>query len=96
MQVNLKEIINSSRGRILCSILLGLGLATLFRKACNKRNCLVFKAPPFNNIKNRVFSYNDKCYEYKEQSTSCDTDDKDISDKLHIPNGDKVTLELGA
>ena len=95
MKVNLKEIINSSRGRIICSILLGLGLATLFRKACNNRNCLVFKAPSFGNIKNRVFSYNDKCYEYKEQGTSCDTDNKDIRDKLHTPNGNNVTLEVG-
>lgn len=95
MNVNLKKILNSSRGRIAWSILLGLGLATLFRKACNNRNCLVFKAPSLSNIKNRVFGYNDKCYEYQEQSTFCENDNKDMGNKLHTPNGNKVTLDVG-
>ena len=33
------------------SLILGLGLASLFRKACNSRNCLVFKAPPMEKVK---------------------------------------------
>ena len=43
--MNLRRLIYSDIGRIIISILLGLGLATLFRKVCNDRNCLVFKAP---------------------------------------------------
>ena len=38
----LKTFINSGKGRIILSILLGFGIATLFRKACKDRNCLNF------------------------------------------------------
>jgi hypothetical protein len=61
MKIPLKEIINSQRGKYLISILLGLGLATLFRVACKSRNCLVFKAPSLDKIKGKVFGHNKKC-----------------------------------
>ena len=41
----IRRILYSSFGQKLISILLGLGLATLFRKVCNDRNCLIFKGP---------------------------------------------------
>ena len=69
--LHLKEIINSVRGKYVLSLLLGLGLATLFRKACKDRNCLVFKAPSMADIKGKIFGYNNKCYEYKERNTTC-------------------------
>ena len=71
MNFSLKQILNSTRGKYILSILLGLGLATLFRKACSSRNCLVFKAPSLTNIKGKIFSYNDKCYNYQEQNSTC-------------------------
>lgn len=71
MNIDLKGIINSQRGKIVFSILLGLGLATLFRQSCNSNKCLVFKAPPLDQIKNKIFNYNDKCYKFSEKSVSC-------------------------
>jgi hypothetical protein len=71
MNRSIKEIINSTRGKYVFSILLGLGLATLFRKVCNSRNCLVFKAPSLDKIKGKVFGHNNKCYEFKEKNASC-------------------------
>ena len=71
MKIGLKNLINSTRGRIVFSIVLGLGLATLFRKACNSRNCLVFKAPAISDIKGKIFGHNNKCYKFEEKSTSC-------------------------
>jgi hypothetical protein len=41
----LRRLIYSEVGKYVMSILLGLGLATLFRKVCNDRSCLVFHAP---------------------------------------------------
>ena len=40
----LRRLIYSNIGKYIISILLGLGLSTLFRKVCNERNCMVFKA----------------------------------------------------
>lgn len=74
MKFELKEFVNSTRGKYLFSILLGLGLATLFRKACNSRNCLVFKAPTLSEIKGKIYSHNNKCYKFKETSVSCNNE----------------------
>ena len=80
MRFNLIKFLNSTRGKYVFSVLLGLGLATLFRKACNSRNCLVFKSPDLNEIKNKIFSHNEKCYEFKEESTTCNNTDNSVND----------------
>ncbi len=70
--MDLKNILHSKNGKILMSVLLGIGISTLFRKVCKDRNCLVFKAPSFDKIKDKVFKFNDKCYSYNEKMTKCD------------------------
>lgn len=67
----IKKIINSERGKILFSILLGFGLATLFRKSCESNNCLIFKIPKLEKIDNKIFQHNDKCYNFTSSSISC-------------------------
>ena len=57
-----RRLITGTFGKTLISILLGLGLATLFRKVCKGRNCLVFQAPKIDKIENQVFEFDDKCY----------------------------------
>jgi hypothetical protein len=76
----MKRFTDSLFGRILISVLLGLGLATLFRKVCKDRKCMVFRAPDISNIKDKIFKYNDKCYQYTEKSESCKTTNKKIVD----------------
>lgn len=71
VKLALKDIINSTRGKYVLSLLLGLGLATLFRRACKDRNCLVFKAPKMSEIKGKIFAYGDKCYKYNENNSTC-------------------------
>ena len=61
------------------SIILGLGLATLFRKVCKDRNCLRFEAPPLEKINNRIFKYGDKCYKYNMQAQTCDANKKIVN-----------------
>ena len=72
MSSKLSSFINTQHGRYVVSLLLGLGLACLFRKACNSRNCLVFKAPSLNSIKENIYKYNNKCYKFQERTVSCD------------------------
>ena len=74
--MNLRRLIYSDIGRIIISILLGLGLATLFRKVCNDRNCLVFKAPNLSKIKNQVFKFKNKCYTFNEEIEKCSNNKK--------------------
>lgn len=77
--MNLKRLIYSDVGRIVISIILGLGLATLFRKVCKERDCLVFHAPKLNKIKNQVFKFKDKCYQFEEEIEKCDDNKKIVN-----------------
>lgn len=72
----IKSLLNSTKGKIIVSILLGFGIATLFRKSCEKRNCLVFKAPSINKIKDKAFLFDEKCYKYSEKNVTCDNNKK--------------------
>ena len=74
----LRRLIYSDVGRIIISILLGLGLATLFRKVCNDRNCIIFKAPNIKKIKNQIFKFDNKCYKFSEKIEKCDDKRKKI------------------
>jgi hypothetical protein len=69
--ISLVKVIQSKTGRIIVSILLGLGLATLFRKVCNERNCLVFRPPDMDELRKNTYKYNNKCYQFKEKAMKC-------------------------
>lgn len=74
--VNLDNFFHSTTGKYLFSIILGLGLATLFRTTCKGKNCYIFKAPPLEEIKNKIYKYNDKCYKFVTTATKCDAKKK--------------------
>ena len=78
MYAKLKKFIHSSLGRYIISILLGVGLASLFRKACESRNCLVFKGPSIDKLKDNIYDYNGKCYKFKENATKCNQKERQV------------------
>jgi len=69
--MSLREKLKSYEGKVLMSILLGLGLATLFRKACKGKNCIAFYSPNVKKIENKIFKHGEKCYSYDLEPTSC-------------------------
>ena len=69
----LARFVRSSSGKIVMSIILGLGLATLFRQVCAGRECLVYKAPPLDEIEDNVYKVDNKCYKFKKRNVSCST-----------------------
>lgn len=69
----LERLLHSSFGKIIISILLGLGLASLFRKTCKDRDCMVFRPPPMKEVNNQVYQYGDKCYKFKEHAVPCNS-----------------------
>ena len=70
--INLGKFVHTETGKKVMSILLGLGLASLFRSICKGKNCMVFKAPPLEELKDKVYKYNNKCYKYVSHSAKCD------------------------
>ena len=67
----LGKFFHTETGKYIMSILLGLGLASLFRTVCKDKNCLIFHAPPLENIKDKIFKNNDKCVKYNSVATKC-------------------------
>ena len=76
--MNIRKIIHSQYGQYIISIMLGLGLASLFRKACKERNCLKFVGPPIHKIRNQIFEYDDQCYTFEEKAKTCSSQRKII------------------
>ena len=75
--INLANVMNHPIGNLLISIILGLGLAAIFKKVCNDGHCVVIKGPPYENIKDKIFVFEDKCYKYKPKAVSCKNSDKE-------------------
>jgi hypothetical protein len=61
------------------SILLGFGLASLFRKVCKDKNCLIFHAPPLDDFKDKIYKSNGKCVKYNNVPTKCSINAKTIT-----------------
>lgn len=74
----LERFFNTSFGKNLMSILLGFGLASLFRRSCHDRKCYKFVSPNIDEIKNKIYQFNDKCYTYKPNATNCKREKKQI------------------
>ena len=68
-----RELMASKIGKIAISILLGVGLASMFRKTCSDSECYEFKGPKQEEIKNSTYRFGDKCYSFAPQAVSCDS-----------------------
>lgn len=71
--MHLNKFFHTTTGKYILSLILGFGLASLFRTVCKDKNCLVFKAPPLEEMKDKVFKYDNKCYKYNPISVKCDS-----------------------
>lgn len=87
--MNFKRLLNTDLGRIVISILLGLGLATLFKKVCNDKNCMVFNGPVIRDLEGKIYKHDNKCYSYSSSSVSCDSN-KRILDISSDPDAQKL------
>jgi len=72
----LRRLIYGDVGKVIISIILGLGLATLFRKVCKDRDCIIFKAPDIKKIQNQIFKFDKKCYKFEENIEKCNNNKK--------------------
>ena len=68
----LSNMMKNDWGTIFISIVLGLGLAALFQKACKDNNCMIIKGSPYKEIKDKIYIHDGKCIVYKPESTTCD------------------------
>jgi hypothetical protein len=76
--MHLGKFVHTETGRIIMSILLGFGLASLFRTICKNKDCLIFHAPPLEQFKDKIYKSNGKCIKYTPVSTKCSINSKTI------------------
>ena len=57
------RLFETDAGKTIVSIILGLGLASMFRKICNENNCLVIKGPKLKQM-NKYYRIDKTCYKY--------------------------------
>lgn len=70
--MNFTRLLNTPLGQFFISILLGLGLACLFRRACTEKNCIIFNGPIISEFDDKIYQYDNKCYKYEASPSKCD------------------------
>ena len=71
--MHLHKFVKSHTGKYVMSILLGIGLATIFRSVCKGKECSIYLAPPLNEIEDKIYKFDGKCYKFERVSKKCDT-----------------------
>jgi hypothetical protein len=70
--LNIKRLLNTELGRFFISVIIGIGLATLFRKSCTDKNCIIFDGPVINEVDGKTFRFGEFCYKYDLKPNKCD------------------------
>ena len=76
--MNFVRLLNSKTGQMLISIILGLGLASLFRKVCSDGTCLQFHGPVISEVDGKTYQFGEYCYKYKLFPVQCDSTRKTV------------------
>lgn len=71
------DVIHSKTFSVIFSLLLGLALASFFKQSCKGKSCVVIKAPNPKGIVDGVYKFDEKCYKFGTNVTSCG-DSKDV------------------
>ena len=67
----LDKFVHTSTGKIIMSIILGLGLATFFRAICKGKHCKIIKSPPLEEIEDQIYKFDSKCYKMEKNAVKC-------------------------
>ena len=76
--MNFDRLLNTPLGKIFISIMLGIGIACLFRQVCNEKNCIRFEGVVISDIHDKIYKHDEKCYKYVAKPTTCNKNKKII------------------
>jgi hypothetical protein len=91
--MNFKRLLNTWLGKFFISVMLGLGIATLFNKACTDKSCLVFNGPILSEFDEKIYKYGEKCYKYTTTPTTCSKTKKIIDIQAPLSDEEKTTKQ---
>lgn len=71
----MERLLNTSQGKVIISVMWGLGLAMLFfRQTCRGTDCIVYSAPPLE-VEKDIYSQGDSgldaCYQFVPYNVNC-------------------------
>ena len=58
----------------LISIVLGFGIAAMFRPLCKGPDCVILRGPPVGEIRGAVYQFGSKCVEFDAKPIECPKD----------------------
>ena len=76
--MHITKLLHTQTGRYVLSMILGFGIASLFKIVCKDKECLVYMAPPTLD-ENDIYKVNNKCYHFNNVSISCDKNKKSVT-----------------
>ena len=56
----LDKFVHSYTGKIIMSIILGIGLATFFRSVCKGKKCRIISSPQIEEIEDQTYKFDGK------------------------------------
>ena len=61
-----------NRIKIVMSIIIGLGIASLFKTTCEGRNCIILRDGPDRDfIEKNTYKFGNQCYKFNSKNTDC-------------------------
>jgi hypothetical protein len=85
--MNFKRMLTTPLGQFLISVIMGLGLATMFRRVCDSKNCILFNGPVISEIDGKIYKFDEYCYKYELNTVKCNSAKKTVA--LSNPEKDK-------
>ncbi len=67
----MRKMMQDNTGTMLVSIILGLGLAALFQRACKGDGCVIVKAPKLAEVQQYTYRMDNSCYKYTPEAVPC-------------------------
>lgn len=66
------NVLNDRVGARVVSVILGLGLAAMFRTVCKGNTCRVVNSPPGEHMRDTYYKIDEDCYKYTPYEVPCD------------------------
>lgn len=68
----MNRVRDSRVGRVIISVVIGLGIASLFRLTCRGNDCIVVQGPPLEQTQKYAYKIEgDGCYKYNAVPAPC-------------------------
>lgn len=68
---HLGKFLHTKSGKLIMSIILGFGFASLFRRVCKDLNCTDLYAVPMQQLEQKIYQLGNQCVKFNYKATQC-------------------------